>query len=212
MPTSSTLAPRLRGGVARLILLIALLLAGLSAGFFYTYEVSVTRGLAEVGDPAYVETFKAINATVRNAPFGLIFFGPVPAIALAVAANVRRLRGWARWSLVAAVPLYVATIAITIGGNVVLNDELAQTDPAAASAARADFEDDWNRLNLIRTVTAVGTFVAVAGAALAPLGSSSPGTSPDGPSSDRAVGRLDARTGRRPADDDPAHALVGQTA
>ncbi len=165
--TSTTAANPLGDPAARFILLIALLLIGLSAGFFYTYEVSVTRGLAEVDDPTYVQTFKAINATIRNAPFGIVFFGPVPAIALAIATNVRRLTGGARWLLVAALPLYLATIGITVGGNVVLNDELAATTDAEATEARADFEDDWNALNLVRTVTTVGSFAAVAAAATA---------------------------------------------
>ena len=66
-------------------LLLATILVGLSAGFFFTYEASVTLGLAEVSDVAYVETFQAINETVRNPAFGIVFFGSIPAMALAIA-------------------------------------------------------------------------------------------------------------------------------
>lgn len=49
-------------------------------------------------------------------------------------------------------------------GNVPLNEDLAaETSVAAASAAdaRFDFEDDWNRLNLMRTFAIIGSFAAL---------------------------------------------------
>ncbi len=149
------------------LLVFATLLAGLAAGFFYTYEASVTLGLAEVGDVAYVETFRAINDTIRNPVFGTVFFGSMPALALAAIANWRASTSVRRVMLVVAPLLYFATMAITFVGNVPLNDGLAKIEPgsaAIAGVARADFETDWNRLNLIRTITAVGSFGAIAGA------------------------------------------------
>ena len=73
--------------LSRSALLGATVLAGLSAGFFYTYEASVTLGLAEVGDLTYVETFRAINDTIKNPVFRVVFFGSMPALALAAFAN-----------------------------------------------------------------------------------------------------------------------------
>jgi uncharacterized membrane protein len=67
----------------RLTLLVATVPAGMTAGCFFAYEVSVTRALADVDDTIYVATFQAINDTIRNAAFGIVFFGTVPAIALA---------------------------------------------------------------------------------------------------------------------------------
>jgi len=60
----------------------ATVLTGLSAGFFFAYESSVTRGLAEVDDLTYVQTFQAINATIKNPMFGTVFFGSLPALVL----------------------------------------------------------------------------------------------------------------------------------
>ena len=149
----------------RITLILATVLTGLSAGFFYTYEASVTLGLAEVGDLAYVETFQAINATIRNPAFGPIFFGPMPALAVAAMANWRTSSSTTRGLLLGALGFYVATVLITMSGNVPLNNELAEVTeltPVAASAARAAFESDWNRLNLIRTITVTVGFVLVA--------------------------------------------------
>ena len=101
----------------RLALMIATILVGLSAGFFFTYEASVTVGLAEVSDVAYVETFQAINDTVQNPAFGIVFFGSIPAIAVAVAANWRTTPSLARVLLVAALPLYLTGLLITGTGK-----------------------------------------------------------------------------------------------
>lgn len=150
---------------ARLVLLLATVLLGLSAGFFYTYEASVTVGLAEVSDVSYVETFQAINETIRNPAFGLMFFGAIPAMALAVALNWGSVNRAARLLLIAGLALYLIGLAITATGNVPLNEELAEltnVTTSGAGEARAAFEDSWNRLNLTRAVAFVGSFVSVA--------------------------------------------------
>lgn len=145
----------------------AIVLAGLSAGFFYAYESSVIRGLAEVDDLTYLHTFQAINATIKNPLFGTVFFGSLPALLLA---NVfYRKRAWTpqRLLLALAPVLYVIGMAVTFTGNVALNDELADVEPtttAVAADARDAFEDDWNRLNGYRTIAFMGAFAASAAA------------------------------------------------
>lgn len=144
----------------RLALMTSLVLAGLSAGFFFAFEASVTRALAEVDDTTYIVTFQAINDTIRNAAFGIVFFGTIPAIAVALALH-RHSPSSVRWLIGGALGLFIVVIGITAAGNVPLNDALADvTDPTGptAGSARADFETDWNRLNLIRTLTAAAGF------------------------------------------------------
>ena len=138
----------------------ATVLAGLSAGFFFAYQFSVTRGLAEIDDRAYVDAFQAINRTVVNPRFGTVFFGAIVAIVAALIANWRADRPL-RFLITAAAVLYVLGGAVTGAGNVPLNDTLAgYTDltPTVASDARADFESDWNRYNLIRTTAFTASF------------------------------------------------------
>lgn len=136
---------------------------GLAAGFFFTYQISVTRGLAIVDDGVYVESFQAINETIRNTWFGLVFFGSIPLLCATLAVNWRV--GNARRGLVAAaLGFYVATFAITAAGSVPLNDELGavtERTPAALAAARSAYESDWNTLNLVRTLTCLGALVAI---------------------------------------------------
>lgn len=153
----------------RLALMVATVLVGLSAGFFFTYEASVTLGLADVSDVTYVETFQAINDSIRNPAFGIVFFGSVPAIGLALAANWRTAPPIGRGLLVAALPLYLAGLMITGTGNVPLNNDLADVatlTPETAAVARAAFEDDWNRLNLVRSIAVAASFVSLAAACI----------------------------------------------
>ena len=145
----------------------AVVLAGLSAGFFFAYEASVIRGLAEVDDLTYVHTFQAINATIRNPMFGIVFFGSLPALVLARLLHRGTARSPKRLLLTIAPVLYLVGMGITFTGNVVLNDELADVEPstaAIAATARADFEDDWNRLDGYRSIAFLGAFAAAAAA------------------------------------------------
>lgn len=147
---------------------VAVLLVGLSAGFFFTYEASVTLALAEVDDVTYVKSFQAINDTISNPYFAIVFFGSIPAIGAALAVHWRSGRHLVRGLTAAALVLYLAAIAITGTGNVPLNEDLAAVEEitaATAAAARSAFEEDWNRLNLARTLAVVGSFAALAVAA-----------------------------------------------
>ena len=126
--------------IARYSLPVATLLAGLFAGFFVAYEISVTRGLAEVDDMTYIQTFQWINATVQTPTFAVIFFGTVPALAIALAFNRRSAKSTVVL-LASALVMAIATVAITFAGNVPLNLELAEFEtltPEIAAAARLD--------------------------------------------------------------------------
>ncbi len=164
-PQSAVIAPGTGVGWIRLALLLATVLTGLSAGFFFTYEASVTLALADVSDVTYVETFQAVNETVRNPAFGIVFFGSMPALILAIAVNWKSTAPIPRALMTAALPLYLAGLIITGTGNVPLNEDLAAvevTSPAVAAEARADFEDDWNQLNLLRSLAIGASFAATA--------------------------------------------------
>ena len=145
----------------------ATVLTGLSAGFFFAYESSVTRGLAEVDDLTYVQTFQAINATIKNPMFGTVFFGSLPALVLTGLLDRGTIRSPKRLLLTIAPALYLVGMGITFTGNVELNDELAEVEAstaAIAAEARADFEDDWNRLDGYRSIAFLGAFAAAAAA------------------------------------------------
>jgi uncharacterized membrane protein len=92
-----------------------------------------------------------------------VFAGTAPLIAASLALNRRAAKPVA--ALIAAgLAFQVASIAITVFGNIPLNDELARLGTVtgeAASTARADFEGPWNRLHLARTLLSVASFVSL---------------------------------------------------
>ncbi|MFK8023111.1 MAG: DUF1772 domain-containing protein [Ilumatobacter sp.] len=168
-PSTSRVRRRTAAGAAHgpFSLAVALTLTGLFAGFFVTYSVSVVLGLARVDDITYVTTFQAINDTIRNAAFATFFFGCVPSIAWALAAHRTSGRRTIA-SLSCGLAACAGVILTTFLGNVPLNEELGAVidlDASTAAAARSDFENLWNQLNLARAVLATIGLAAVAVAA-----------------------------------------------
>jgi uncharacterized membrane protein len=150
----------------RVALAAATVGAGLSAGLFYAYQVSVTRALAEVDDVTYVTTFQAINDKIQNPWFFASFVGTPPLIVTALALNRRSAKPVGAL-IGAGLVLNLALVAITAFGSVPLNDDLAGhkvVTAETAAAARSDFEKPWNRLNVARTLAVVGSFVALTAA------------------------------------------------
>jgi uncharacterized membrane protein len=151
-----------------ILLTITVVVLGLSAGFFVTYQISVMPGLAGASDPVFVQSMQAINAAVRSVPFAVIFFGPLPLLVATAIASARA-RLVAVLLLVAAALYGAGLIGVTFAGNVPLNEMLAtRLDPADASAARLAYETPWNRLNAIRTGCVLVAFAAVAAIAVHP--------------------------------------------
>jgi uncharacterized membrane protein len=141
---------------------------GLSAGIFTAFQVAIVPGLKRVNDDAYVSTFQAINRAILNPAFLSLFVGAPILLAVATASWWREDRAVAAW-LGAALVLQVANLAITIGGNVPLNEALDRAGIVAgpaATAARTAFEGRWNRLHTVRTVASVASTVALGFAAV----------------------------------------------
>ncbi|MBG0821478.1 DUF1772 domain-containing protein [Planomonospora sp. ID91781] len=168
----ATAAPMGAGvAAARAALVVALLSMGAIAGFFYAYEVSVTRGLAGVGEDTYVLSMQAINATVRNIPFALSFFGaPVfAAVALAATLAAAGRRSASVWLVAAAFTVYLAGgLGVTLLVNVPLNEDLAAVAATAPdlAAVRARYESEWNAWNTVRTLASGAAFALLAAAAV----------------------------------------------
>lgn len=140
----------------------ATITTGLMAGLYYAYAYSVMPGLSRTDDRTFVSAMQQINVAIINPWFFICFFG---ALVFTVLAAVLHLRGDGRGVLpwiAAALVLYVATLVITIGFNVPLNDELAAAgDPdrtADLAAVRERFEAVWVRWNIARAVACTAAF------------------------------------------------------
>jgi uncharacterized membrane protein len=152
--------------VTEVVVLIAIVLNALQAGTYYTWASGVMPGLARTGDQTFVDAIQQMNRAIVNPVFMLTFLGaPVISVVAAIVVG-----GDARWWAVASAVLAVATIVITFGGNIPLNNAIDRAgDPgeiADLGAVRRAFEPGWVRLNVIRAVTSTGATAGFAWTAL----------------------------------------------
>ncbi|SDL03976.1 DUF1772 domain-containing protein [Nonomuraea jiangxiensis] len=148
-------------GWASPLLWLATVAMGLMAGLFYAFSVSVMPGLAQADNRAFVLVMNRINQAIENPAFALTFFGAFVFTGAAAIAQYRMgLRTAARWTA-AALALYVVALAITMGVNVPLNEELAKAADDYA-AARENFEGLWNVTNNVRGLACTLALVCLA--------------------------------------------------
>ncbi|MFF6960620.1 MULTISPECIES: anthrone oxygenase family protein [unclassified Streptomyces] len=145
------------GDIRSLVLLAATLATGLMAGLYFAFSVAVMPGLAASDDRTFVEAMQRVNVAILNGWFSLAFGG---ALVLGGIAAALHWRGDGRPALpwiIAGVALYAASLVVTMGFNVPLNDKLAAAgDPSKIrdlAAVREQFESAWLRWNVARVLT-----------------------------------------------------------
>ena len=153
----------MESSIKSITLFAAVVLTGLSAGFFYAWAVSVIPGTRKVTDLLYLGTMQSINRAILNPAFFLIFFG---SLLLLIVSTIQQYQaGMTFWILfTAAVTYLIGTFGVTAFGNVPLNNALDVIDLSNLSIDqlnkfRLDYELKWNRLHMIRTVFAVLSFL-----------------------------------------------------
>lgn len=139
-------------------------LTSLLAGIFFAYSISVNGALRRLKDAEYVHAMQAINIVIQNSIFFLCFMGPVVLLPLvAFFAYDASLMQFILLSS-AAIIYIIGAFGVTVAGNVPLNERLAKVDlnnPVAASQARQQFEQPWNRLHAVRTIAAIAATVLI---------------------------------------------------
>ena len=142
--------------------------AALVGGVFLAFSDFVMRGLALTEGAGGIEAMQQINRTVLRSIFLTTFLALVPAcIAMAVYAGVK-LSGSAQLLFVAGAAIYCITVfAVTMFGNVPMNNRLEALPPASPEAL--DYWNTygrvWTRWNHVRTVgswAAAGCFLVAA--------------------------------------------------
>jgi uncharacterized membrane protein len=145
--------------------IVAILLTGLVAGLFYSFDCSVIKGLGNLSDQEYLSAFKSINKAILNPYFFISFMGSLLVLPVAAWLSYNGAGTTSCYLLVAATIVYVAGVfGVTIWGNVPLNNLVERFDISTASQAdiqalRQKFEGSWNRLNHIRTYAAILSFL-----------------------------------------------------
>ncbi|WP_142784091.1 anthrone oxygenase family protein [Changchengzhania lutea] len=150
--------------VQNIVFIILILFTGLSAGLCFTWSNTVTTGISRLDDFGYLSAFQQMNRTILNPTFFVVFFGPV-FINLINLYFFKSASNNIIWLLVIATILYVFGVAlVTIFGNVPLNEILNNTELTSASEGalkdlRAGFENKWNQLHHIRTLSSSMSFL-----------------------------------------------------
>ncbi|WP_369144318.1 DUF1772 domain-containing protein [Streptomyces sp. R44] len=151
--------------MATLLLALAVGSTGLYAGFLLIFQTGIMPALARLTDPEFVTAMRRINEYVPRPVFLTVFLGVIafPAAAFLVPQDGRT--DTQKWLVLAGLVCAVLNHAVTVGGNVPLNNALAasQDEPAAVRAA---FEKRWNGFHRVRTALIVLAFGLLTAAAV----------------------------------------------
>lgn len=152
----------------------ATLTTGLTAGLMFAFAHGVLPGLATLGDHAYLTAFQRIDAAIQNPWMGLAYLGS-PVLALAAGLLQLRDRGAALPWVAVALVLILTSIAITARVHLPLNAAVQAAAPGFpdAAALREQFEGRWLAWNWVRAATSTGALVALCGALLTTVRSTS---------------------------------------
>jgi uncharacterized membrane protein len=151
-------------GISEAAVVAATVGNGLLAGVFFAFSSGVVPGLRRVDDRSYVTVFRAINRSIVNGLFILVFLGAPIATVAAAALHLDTARREALAWLVAGLVLSLFSFAVTVLVNVPLNNRLgtAPVDGAQLRKAREHFEMRWNRWNHVRTAASTAALIVLA--------------------------------------------------
>ncbi|WP_103352714.1 DUF1772 domain-containing protein [Amycolatopsis sp. CA-128772] len=146
--------------MSMVVLVAALVAAGLIAGLFYAYACSVMPGLARGDDRTFVEGMRGINVAIVNPVFLLTFLGAPLLAGVAVFLNPGP-RPW----VIAGFAFLAAMVVLTGVVHIPLNNALDRAG-ADYAAARAAFEAVWVRWNVVRALVSTAGFGCLVAAVL----------------------------------------------
>ena len=136
------------------LLLVATTLAGLLAGFFYTWSFTIMQSLDLIDGSAASSAMQSINTNIRSGWFAATFFGtPVLIMASLIYTllNNKRRVLWAGLALLFA----IGTLAITFTQHIPLNNALAD------GLAWAEYSPQWVTWNHARMITSLLAFLSM---------------------------------------------------
>ena len=150
-----------------LVVLVAVALCGLVAGFLFGFAVVAMPGLKNLSDREFIRAFQVMDRVIqdRQPLFMLVWLGSVVALLAALVMGLLQPDGFTRGLLIAAAALYLLGVQVqTARVHIPLNNEIQTVDveaigEAEQKQARERFEARWNRSNQIRTAIAFVTML-----------------------------------------------------
>jgi uncharacterized membrane protein len=149
------------------VVVIALFLCSLTAGFLFAFAVVVMPGIRTLDDGSYLRAFQVMDGVIQgNQPFFILMWvGSIVAMLAVLVIAAGTLSGLDRVLLVGAAVLYLGGVQLpTAVVNIPLNQQVQtlridELDAPAAQAARRAFQSRWDRWNVVRTVVAIASVV-----------------------------------------------------
>jgi uncharacterized membrane protein len=132
--------------------------SALVAGIFFAFSTFVMEALSRLAPAQGIAAMQSINIVVVKSWFMAPFMGTVVTAAiLALTAILLRDDPRAVWWLAGAALYVVGTFAVTIAGNVPLNDALAAVQPESSEGASVwtRYLKDWLWWNHVRTAASL---------------------------------------------------------
>ncbi len=140
------------------------LASALVGGVFQSFSDFVMRGLILAEPAGGMESMQQLNRTVFRSAFLATFLALVPAtIAFALYASFR-VSGSAQALIIAAAVVYVLLVfAVTVGGNVPMNEALDKLAPTSMEGRTywVTYGRVWTRWNHVRTLGSIATAVCL---------------------------------------------------
>jgi uncharacterized membrane protein len=143
---------------------IAILLTGLVAGLFYGYDCSVIKGLGNLKNEAYLQSFQSINKAIQNPYFLGALWAACRCCLLQAGYVLKAATHFLFYFMLSAtIVCFIGVLGVTIFGNVPLNEQLAKFTIALATEneialIRKTFEKSWNSYHTVRTVASIAAF------------------------------------------------------
>jgi uncharacterized membrane protein len=143
------------------VLFLSLLTTALMAGLFYSWSISVMRGLKTLPDREFILSMQAMNRAIQNPLFFICFFGAAFFLLISCYQQFSAPLKLEYYLLALSTLIYlIGVLGLTIFGNVPLNNMLDSFNVSGStgdviSKMRLGFEAKWNYLNDIRSISAI---------------------------------------------------------
>jgi uncharacterized membrane protein len=137
--------------------IFAALGCGMIGGLLFAFSNFVMRALAQQPPESGIRSMQAINITIINPLFFLVFLGTVLASVILAVTALSRLSSPGALLLIGCVLYIIGTFGVTMAFNVPLNNRLAVLDPSTTQAAEfwREYLTSWTQWNHVRTIAAI---------------------------------------------------------
>jgi uncharacterized membrane protein len=138
--------------------IFAALGSGMIGGLLFAFSNFVIRALAQQAPESGIRSMQAINITIINPLFFLVFLGTALASVIVAISALPRVSSPGTILLLIGCVLYiVGTFGVTMAFNVPLNNRLAVLDPSTTQAAEfwREYITSWTQWNHVRTIAAI---------------------------------------------------------